>query len=224
MRIKPLAMMAKDLRLVFSDGAGIVQPVLLGLILVFVFSLSTPVGEEVPAQAAAAIFWLATSFAVILVFNTLYSLEGANQARIGLLLAPIPVQYIWIGKAISGLVLLLAAQLFFLPAIVVFLGQDEIHSWPLALGSIMLVNWGLVAVGSLLGAMSQGHSARDSLLSVVVFPLLIPVLLAGISMSAYFFGDGSGEDLGSWVGLVLAFNALFTGAALLLFPFIYGEY
>ena len=224
MRIKPLAMMAKDLRLVFSDGAGIVQPVLLGLILVFVFSLSTPVGEEVPAQAAAAIFWLATSFAVILVFNTLYSLEGANQARIGLLLAPIPVQYIWIGKAISGLVLLLAAQLFFLPAIVVFLGQDEIHSWPLTLGSIMLVNWGLVAVGSLLGAMSQGHSARDSLLSVVVFPLLIPVLLAGISMSAYFFGDGSGEDLGSWVGLVLAFNALFTGAALLLFPFIYGEY
>ncbi len=224
MRIKALDLMAKDLRLVFSDGAGIVQPVLLGLILVFVFSLSTPVGEEVSAQAAAAIFWLATSFAVILVFNTLYSLEGANQARIGLLLAPIPVQYIWIGKALSGLVLLLAAQLFFLPAIVVFLGQDEMHSWPAALGSIMLVNWGLVAVGSLLGAMSQGHSARDSLLSVVVFPLLVPVLLAGISMGAYFFGDGSGEDLGGWLGLVLAFNALFTGAALLLFPFIYGEY
>jgi len=223
-RIKALDLMAKDLRLVFSDGAGIVQPVLLGLILVFVFSLSTPVGEEVSAQAAAAIFWLATSFAVILVFNTLYSLEGANQARIGLLLAPIPVQYIWIGKALSGLVLLLAAQLFFLPAIVVFLGQDEMHSWPAALGSIMLVNWGLVAVGSLLGAMSQGHSARDSLLSVVVFPLLVPVLLAGISMGAYFFGDGSGEDLGGWLGLVLAFNALFTGAALLLFPFIYGEY
>ncbi len=224
MRIKALDLMAKDLRLVFSDGAGIVQPVLLGLILVFVFSLSTPVGEEVSAQAAAAIFWLATSFAVILVFNTLYSLEGANQARIGLLLAPIPVQYIWIGKALSGLVLLLAAQLFFLPAIVVFLGQNEMHSWPAALGSIMLVNWGLVAVGSLLGAMSQGHSARDSLLSVVVFPLLVPVLLAGISMGAYFFGDGSGEDLGGWLGLVLAFNALFTGAALLLFPFIYGEY
>ncbi len=224
MRIKPLALIAKDLRLVLSEGAGIVQPILLGLILVFVFSLSHPVGEEVPAQAAAAIFWLATSFAVILVFNTLYSLEGANQARIGLLLAPIPVQYIWVGKALSGLLLLLATQVVFLPAIVVFLGQDQIVSWPAALGSILLVDWGLVAVGSLLGAMSQGHEARDSLLSVVVLPLMIPLLLAGISMGTYFLGGGGEADLESWLGLVLAFNALFTGAALLLFPFIYGEY
>ncbi len=224
MTARPLALMAKDLRLVFADGAGIVQPVLLGLILVFVFSLSTPVGEDVSAQAAAAIFWLATSFAVILVFNTLYSCEGANQSRIGLLLAPMPIQYIWMGKALAGGVLLLMAQAVFLPAIVVFLGQDQVVSWPAGIGSILLVDWGLVAVGSLLGAMSQGHSARDSLLSVVIFPLLVPVLLAGISMGAYFLGDGSGDDLGSWMGLVLAFNAMFTGAALLLFPFIYGEY
>ncbi len=224
MKCRPLALAAKDLRLVFADGAGIIQPVLLGLILVFVFSLSTPVGEEVPAQAAAAIFWLATSFAVILVFNTLYSLEGANQARIGLLLSPMPVQYIWMGKALSGLVLLLTAQIFFLPAIIVFLGQDLMVSWPGALGTILLIDWGLVAVGSLLGAMSQGHSARDSLLSVVVFPLLVPLLLAGISMGSFFLGEGTGGEPGSWLGLVLAFNALFTGAALVLFPFIYGEY
>jgi len=221
---RPLALMAKDLRLVFADGAGIVQPVLLGLILVFVFSLSTPVGEDVSPQAAAAIFWLATSFAVILVFNTLYSSEGANQSRIGLLLAPMPIQYIWMGKALAGGVLLLMAQAVFLPAIVVFLGQDQVVSWPAGIGTILLVDWGLVAVGSLLGAMSQGHSARDSLLSVVIFPLLIPVLLAGISMGSYFLGDGSGDDLRSWMGLVLAFNAMFTGAALLLFPFIYAEY
>ena len=113
MKIKFLNVISKDIKLIFSDGSGIIQPVLLGLILVFVFSLSTPVGEEVSAQAAASIFWLSTSFALILVFNTLYSIEEDNQARTGLLLSPMPLQFIWLGKAFTGLLLLLLTQVFF---------------------------------------------------------------------------------------------------------------
>ncbi len=224
MKIKFLNVISKDIKLIFSDGSGIIQPVLLGLILVFVFSLSTPVGEEVSAQAAASIFWLSTSFALILVFNTLYSIEEDNQARTGLLLSPMPLQFIWLGKAFTGLLLLLLTQVFFLPAIIVFLGQENISSiWGL-LGTIILIDWGLVAVGSLLGAVSQGHSARDSLLSVVIFPLLIPILLAGIRMSSHFLTGGFEDDLGAWAGIAFAFGAIFTGAAIVLFPFVYSEY
>ncbi|MCA1743465.1 MAG: heme exporter protein CcmB [Desulfonatronovibrio sp.] len=224
LKIKFLNVISKDIKLIFSDGSGIIQPVLLGLILVFVFSLSTPVGEEVSAQAAASIFWLSTSFALILVFNTLYSIEEDNQARTGLLLSPMSLQYIWLGKAFTGLFLLLLTQVFFLPAIIVFLGQESISGiWGL-LGTIMLVDWGLVAVGSLLGAVSQGHSARDSLLSVVIFPLLIPILLAGIRMSSHFLTNGSADDLGAWAGIAFSFGAIFTGAAIVLFPFVYSEY
>ncbi|WP_028574604.1 heme exporter protein CcmB [Desulfonatronovibrio hydrogenovorans] len=218
-----LSITGKDLKLIFSDGTGIIQPVLLGLILVFVFSLSTPVGEEVPAQAGASIFWLATSFALVLVFNTLYSLEEANQARVGLLISPLPLQYIWLSKACSGFVLLVLAQMIFLPAIMVFLGQDLADIWSLA-GTILLVDWGLVAVGSLLGAVSQGHSSRDSLLSVVIFPLLIPLLLAGIRLGACFMGGGAEENLAGWIGIAFAFGAVFSGAAMILFPFVYSEY
>lgn len=224
MNIKFLSIVSKDIKLIFSDGSGIIQPVLLGLILVFVFSLSTPMGDQVSAQAAASIFWLSTSFALILVFNTLYSLEEANQARHGLLLSPMPLQYIWLSKAFTGLILLLLSQVFFFPAIIVFLGQEDISGiWGL-LGTIILIDWGLVAVGSLLGAVSQGHSARDSLLSVVIFPLLIPLLLAGIRMSSYFLTGGSESDLGGWAGIAFAFGTIFTGAAIVLFPFVYSEY
>lgn len=224
MNIRFLSLTAKDLKLIFSDGSGIIQPVLLGLILVFVFSLSTPLGEDVSAQAAASIFWLSTSFALILVFNTLYSIEESNQARTGLLLSSMPLHQVWMGKAFTGMLLLLTAQFFFLPSVIVFLGQENILCWWTLLGVILLVNWGLVAVGSLLGAVSQGHAARDSLLSVVVFPMLIPLLLAGIRMGAYLLGGADDEDLGAWVGIAFSFGAVFTGAALILFPFVYREY
>lgn len=224
MNIRFFCLARKDLKLIFSGGSGIIQPVLLGLILVFVFSLSTPIGEEVSAQAAASIFWLATSFALILVFNTLYSMEETNQARTGLLLSPMPLQLVWLSKAFTGMILLLLAQLFFFPATIVFLGQETIAGWWNLLGVIILVDWGLVAVGSLLGAVSQGHAARDSLLSVVIFPLLIPLLLAGIRMGAYLLGGTGDENLSAWAGIAFSFGAVFTGAAIILFPFVYNEY
>ncbi len=219
-----LSIVFKDLKLFFADVSGLIQPVLLGLILVFVFSLSTPVGEEVSAQAAASIFWLATSFALILVFNSVYSLEETNQARIGLLLSPVPLQTIWFSKALTGLILLLICQVFFFPAIIVFLGQENIESFLLVVGVILLVDWGLVAIGSLLGAVSQGSSARESLLSVVIFPLLVPLLLAGIKLGSYFLGDSSVQDINAWAGIAFAFAGIFTGAAIILFPFVFREY
>ena len=78
-----------------------------------------------------------------------------------------------------------------------------------------------MVVGALLGALGQGQAARESLLSVVVFPLLAPVLLGGVTLFGTLFSGLDTGDTGSWLGLVLAFDALFGGAGLLLFPFVY---
>ncbi len=227
------AMAGKDLRLILGGGVGLAQPVLLGLLLIFLFSLSRPAGELVPPQAAAGIFWLASLFAQVLVFNTLYALEEGEGARMGLLLSPAPVHAVWLGKALAGLLLLLVSQAVFAPAAVVFLGQNLGGAGGggagTALVALVLVDWGMVVLGSLLGALAQGQAARESLLSLIVFPLLIPVLLAGVRIWGDFFGGGfpghvpAGDSAG-WLGLAGAFGAVFTGAAMILFPFVYtGE-
>lgn len=212
----------KDLRLVFSGGVGLAQPVLLGLLLIFVFSLSRPAGEVVPASAAAGIFWLATLFSQVLIFNTLYSLEETSGARLALLLSPAPVQSVWLGKCIAGGLLLVISQLVFAPAAVAFLSQGLYGAWDGALGALVMVDFGIVVLGSLLGALSQGQAARESLLSIVLFPLLVPVLLAGIEIGSAFFAGKDYGGLSGWFGMGLAFDAVFTGAALILFPFIYS--
>lgn len=218
---RAVAIAAKDLRLSVG-GQGLVQAILLGLLLIFLFSLSRPAGELVPAQSAAAIFWLASAFGLVLVFNDLFGLEEANAARLGLLSAPVPPHAIWLGKGLAGLCLLLLSQAVFLPASAVFLGQDIRGVWWLAPLTLAAADLGLAALGALLGALSQGQAARESLLSVILFPLLLPVLLGGIRLFAAVFSGAEPDP--AWLGLMGAFDALFTGAGLILFPFVYtGE-
>ena len=210
----------KDLRLVLSRGAGLVQALLLGLLLIFVFSLSRETGETMSGQGAATIFWLSSAFCQVLSFNMLYGLEEANGSRAGLLLLPTPVQSVLLGKAAAGLCIILTAQFLFLPATIVFLGQSLGDGWPLALLALVLTDIGMASLGSLLGALSQGQAARESLLSIVLFPLIIPILLAGIRV--WGFSEALPEGVESWLGIAVAFDAVFLAAGLVLFPFVFS--
>lgn len=217
-----LLLARKDLRLLlFRDGA-LVQALLLGLLLVFLFSLSESTGERAAPESAATIFWLSSIFCQILIFTRLYSLEEANAVRDGLLLLPSPVQGIWLGKAMAGLLLLLLSQIIFLPSAIVFLNQQlATLIWP-GIISIIVTDLGICALGSLLGAISLASHGRESLLSILLFPLLIPLLLSGIKLSAISLGSGEEEAL-PWLCISASFDLLFLGAGLILFGFIYQE-
>ncbi len=215
-----LAIMRKDIRLIACGGTGLIQPALLGLLLIFIFSLATPVGEVVSPETAAGIFWLASLFSQVLIFNTLYSLEEVTGARIALLLSPASTHSIWLGKVLASSILLLLTQVIFFPAVMIFLGQN-IHATHFApfLG-LILTNVGLVVLGSLLGAMARGRGSQESLLTIIFFPLLIPLLMAGIKVLGTVFSP-TVADSGNWISIILAFDAIFCGAALFLFPVVF---
>lgn len=218
-----LAIARKDLTLLMSRGTGLLQAFLLGLLLIFVFSLARDIGEVMSGQGAAAIFWMATAFCQVLIFNSLYALEESNGQRQALVLSPAPVQAVWLGKALAGLILLLAAQVLFVPAVAVFLDQNFAGSLLTGLGCLILADLGMAAVGSLLGALAQGQAARESLLSIIVFPLLLPLLLAAIRIGAQVLEGGASEGSGGWFTIMLAFDAMFWAAGLVLFGFVYSS-
>lgn len=219
-----LAIARKDLCLAFAGGQGPVQAILLGLLLVFMFSLSAAPGEHFSTQQGMTIFWLCSGFAVVLIFALLFRFEEENDTATALLLSPLPVQALWLGKTLAGLVLLGLCQCFFLPASVVFLGLDPVgHAGLLAL-MVLGVDAGLCILGGLIGAMGQGQGARDALLTIIVFPLQVPLLLGGIRLGVGLLHGQGLAELGDWFGLVAAFDALFAGAALFLFAFVFrGE-
>ncbi len=209
---------AKDLRILLGRGGGIARPLLLGLLLIFVFSIAGSGGSPMSGSEAAAIFWLSSTFCQILIFNQLYALEEVNGARIALALSPYHPAGIWLGKSLCGMAILLLAQALFVPATLVFLGQHPSGEALPALVAIAGADVGICALGSLMGAVACG--GRESLLSIVLFPLLVPVLLAGISLCGQYL-DGSPVSGTPWMGILGAFDAIFSAAALALFGFLY---
>lgn len=214
------AMAGKDIRLFFTRGYGLVQAVLLGLLLIFTFSLAGAGEQNMGGQWTAAIFWLSTCFCQVLIFNALYALEDEHKAREGLLMAPMPSQAVWAAKSLAGGAVVLGVQGVFVPACIVFFNLSMVHSWLWMAGTVAVVDAGLIPLGALLGAMGTDQSGRDSLCTVILFPLLVPLLLAGIRMGGYAL-EGGGDAPWAWIRLAVAFDAMFAGLALILFPFVY---
>ena len=211
----------KDIRLIMGRGFGPAQALLLGLLLIFLFSLAGKVGEKISPQAAAAVFWMASAFCQVLIFSTLYGYEEGGP-RLGLLCAPCPPQAVWLGKAGAGLLVLVLSQAVFLPASVIFLGQSLSPLWLEGLLMLGIVDVGIAALGSLLGALSQGQSTRESLLGIILYPLLTPLFLAGIRLGAAAFSGAAEEVEQSWFIIALAFDGMFLAASLILFPHLYN--
>lgn len=217
------ALFRKDFFLLMVRGSALAQALLLGLLLVFIFSLAQGAGDKVPPETAGAIFWLSSAFCVVLIFNQLFALEEINGSRFGLLMSPAPIQGVWLGKAMCGLLLLLILQLVFLPAVMVFLNQSFQGMIFQALFGTMLVDIGMCTLGALLGALAQGHGSHESMLSIIIFPLLMPLLLAGISIYSQILGAVPNTGSSAWIGMAAAFDAVFIGVSLVLFCFIYAR-
>ncbi len=220
--MRALSIFYKDTRLALVGGSGILQAILQGLLLIFLFSLSREIGVLVPAQASATIFWLASIFSVVLIFANLFSYEETNNCRVGLLSSPIHATSIWLGKFLSGFLLLFLTQCSFFPASIVFLQLTIKGSLFSVFAVLILVDMALASIGVLIGALTQGKGSKESLFSVILFPLLLPVLLAGIRLFTIFFAGLSTEEVFSWASLLVAFVALFLSAGMVLFPSIYN--
>ncbi len=211
---------SKDLKIVFSQSSGILQALLLGLLLIFIFSLSKNADEIITPQTAATIFWLASIFCQVLTFNMLYELETTNSPLTALLLMPKPVQAIFFGKMLAGLSIIILTQCIFLPATLIFLTQTIGPLWKHALLIIILIDIGLTILGSLIGGLSQKQTAGESILSIILFPLSIPLLFAGIQICTNGLLVEPLTENTSWIKITLAFDAIFLAVSLILFPFM----
>ncbi len=214
---------AKDLRLMTGRGGQFMRPLLLGLLLIVLFSLAVSGGGKVSPVTAAAIFWLSSAFCQTILLTALFDLEESTRARMGLLLAPSPAQSVWLGKSVAGLLLLLLVQIVLLAASSIFCDLAWDGGALPALAGVLLADVGIVALGALLASLAGGQAARESLCSLVVFPLLVPQLLAGIRLLSALYGDAAAAaSMWQWLGIAAAFDAIFIASALALFPILYG--
>lgn len=214
-----ISITSKDIQLLLMRSNGILQSIMLGLLLIFLLSLSQKVGEVVSAQSAAVLFTIASVFCVILITNALFTIEQQEGIRINLLLSNISLSSFAFGKWLALFILLLITQIILLPATLILLNQT-IYNVSLLIVGIVLLNTGVTSIGVLLGVITQQSSAKDSMLTVLLFPLLLPLLLATIRIIEYAYSTHA-PPITSWLMVACSFVLLFFTALLILFPLLF---
>ena len=193
------------------------------LVVIIVFNFSFEIGEERLVNILSGILWVAFLFAGVLGLNRSFLLEKEKDCLQGLMLCPVERGLIYFGKLIGNLLFLLIIVLLTLPLFSIFFNLPILKIFPLLSLIIFLGLTGFLAVGTILSAMSVNTRMREVLLPILLFPIVVPVLIAAVqSTSKIFLGLGL-EEISGWLKLLLAFDIIYIVVSYLTFEYVIEE-
>lgn len=208
----------KDLRLEWRARARAVAVIAFGLVSLLLFSFAVGPDSRALEAGAAGFLLLALLLASSLGLAESFRLERERGAIAGLLLLPVEPAALFYGKALANTVSLLALGPALVPAAWILYSVDAGPRQLLtALGLWALAAAGLAAPGTLYAAITSRGQGRDVLLPLLLFPLVVPVLLASVkALGLVLDGDPMGQ-LGSWTLLLVCFDVIYWSLGGLLF-------
>ena len=210
----------KDLTTERRSRAGFNGVVALGVTILVLFGFALGPDTRALREAAAGALWLAVLFAGVLAFNRSYQVELETAALDQLLLYPGARWTIFSGKLLANLTFVtLMLAIVVLVGIVLFQVQVP-SSWPSLIGVLALGSVGIVTLGTFYAAMASRSRAREVLLPLLLFPMLVPVLLASMQASKALLGSDLMNEVGAWVSMLVAFDIIFLVATHLAFEYI----
>jgi heme exporter protein B len=210
---------AKDLRVEARSKEVLLTMGYFGLLVVLLFSFSFFRGDAPLAPVAAGILWVAIAFSGTLGLGRIFEREREGDCLRALLLTPVARPAIYLGKAAGVFLFMLLVEAVVVPAVVLFFSLDLDAATAGALATTVLLGTvGYAAVGTVLAAMLVRARSRDVLLAVVLYPLILPVLIAGVKATAGLLEGGpDGAEVGIWMRLLATFDIVFLVAGLWLF-------
>jgi heme exporter protein B len=161
------------------------------------------------------LFWIAVLLAALLAIGRAFAVEQAHGARDGLRLAGLDPASVFLGKAAAIVVQLLALEVVLGLAVVALYGVD-LRGGAVLLATSVAATLGLASTGTLYGVLAAGLRARETLLPLLLLPVLAPVML-GATRAFEDALDGATADAWPWVALLVVFALLYTGVGMLAF-------
>ena len=190
---------------------------------VLVFAFGFVKDGQAIGDVAAAILWIAIAFSGTLALGRTFERERHNETLQALMLAPSDRPAIYLGKLIGVLALLFIVEALLVP-LVSLLFQMPILAAPwLLFGLIVAGTTGFAAVGTLFAAMLVRARSRDVLLPVLLYPITIPVIIAGVKGTAALAQPGGDVSARAWMAMLVFFDAVFVTLALWTFEAVMTE-
>jgi heme exporter protein CcmB len=182
---------------------------------VLVFSFSFVREGEALQDAAAGILWISIAFAGTLALGRTFERERQGETLRALMMAPADRPAIYVGKLLGILALMGAVELVIVPLVSLLFHAPILASPLLMLGFLVTGTLGFAAVGTLFAAMLVRARSRDVLLPILLYPITIPVIIAGVRGTAALFQAEIDEPMArAWLGMLVFFDAVFVTLAL----------
>jgi heme exporter protein B len=217
----------KDLAIEARSRELLNTTVFFALSCVIVFSVSF-VGEggdgRALGEAAAGILWIAILFSGTLALGRTFERERYGDTLRALLLAPGPRPAVYVGKLVGIVLLLLATEIILVP-LVALLFQARLFEHTLLLSALLMLGTvGFACVGTLFAAMLGRARSRDILLPILLYPITIPVMIAGVRGTAALIAVDPQIDMARlWIMLLLSFDVVFVTLSLWTFETVMTE-
>ncbi|MFM2436955.1 MAG: cytochrome c-type biosis protein CcmB, partial [Actinomycetota bacterium] len=193
-----------------------------GLIMImFAFALDN---DDVLQRVAGGLIWLATIFSLFVIVQRSFAIDTSDSALDSLRVAGIDLSAVFLGKAIALTLQLIALDVVLIAA-AFLLYQVHVSAGGLVLlvTCVICATTGLGFVGTLYGGLTAGTTGRETLLPLLLLPVVAPVLIAATRATEAAFGSGgaSTSEGWAWVGLLTIFAAVFgIGGSLAFGPLI----
>ncbi len=209
----------KDLAIEYRTRSAFFASLVFSLLGVSIFYMVWDPTAVRPIDVAPGVLWTIFAFAGMLGLHRAFGLELQTRAMDGLLLAPIPRESIFLGKALANFVYVASVLAITIPAVVLFYNL-EFGSGLLILGGIgVLAAIGLVTVGTLFSSMTVHTRFAELLLPMLALPFFIPVVVPAAQASAKLLVGAELQTLMPWIQVLVAFDLMFGVACILAFPF-----
>lgn len=191
------------------------------LLVILIFNFALKLDAKTRLTATSGILWVTFTFAGTLGLNRSMAIEKDRGCLDGLLLAPVDRSTIFFGKLLSNLAFMFIVEIIVLPLYSLLYNINLFI--PGLLLVILLGSVGYIAIGTLLAAMAVQTRTRDVMLPILLFPVIIPVVVAAVEASGGFLQGLQLSEVRYWINLLLVYDVIFIAIAFMVFDYVVEE-
>ena len=214
-------MAGKDLRVELRSRVTTQQVAPFAILLLVLFGVALDPDRGILTRASSGLYWIAVLFCALLAIQRAFAIESADGGRDALRLSGLDPAGIFLGKAMAVAAQLAALEVVLALGVVVLYGA-EVTGVALLLVTCVAATIGLAAAGTLYGVVAAGLRVRDTLLPILLLPVLTPVLIGATRAFDAALG-GAASDGWPWCGLLVAFALAYTAVGTLAFGTLLEE-
>lgn len=193
---------------------------LLGVVFVFLLAAQVDLPLQEKKRVVGGLLWLAIFFAGTLTFDRSFTGEREAGCWLSLALFPVDPSILFLAKMAANLTSLLILELVLVPAFTVFTDVPlAARPGPLLL-ILALGNMGFAAVGTLVGGLMSGLRYRGGLLTLLLLPLVVPVIVGSAEATRILLCGGIDATWWRWIQLLAVFAGAFTLCGAVLFEYV----